>query len=219
MLIKICGLTRAHDALLAAELGATHLGFIFAPSPRHVTPAQAALIGRELAAAGYDARIKKVGVFVNETAAGIRAAVAEAGLDFVQLHGEETPGFAAALDLPWYKAIRPAASWDAAREAACWTAPGRILLADAFVPGTHGGTGKQLNEATALAARNAVRYGGGIFFLAGGLTPDNVAASVALIAPDGVDVASGVEEAPGIKSEEKLRALFAALAESAGGGV
>lgn len=219
MLIKICGLTRAEDALLAAELGATHLGFIFAPSPRRVTAGQAALIGRELAAAGYGDRILKVGIFVNETAAGIRSTVREAGLDMVQLHGEETPDFAASLGLPWYKVIRPVSPWDAADTAAAWTAPGRILLADAFVPGTHGGTGKRLDEATALAARNAVRNGGGIFFLAGGLTPGNVAAAVTAIVPDGVDVASGVEATPGIKSDQKLRALFTALAESAEGGV
>lgn len=216
MLIKICGLTRAEDALLAAELGATHLGFVFAPSPRAVRPAVAGEIRRELEAAGFGKDIKTVGVFVNESAASIRSTAIEAELDLVQLHGEETPEFAFSLGIPWYKAIRPADAEQAEELAKRWSDKGWILLADAFVPGIDGGTGKRLDGEVARVVGGVARSRGAVFFLAGGITPENVRAALRDIQPDGIDVASGVESAPGIKSEEKLRALFAVLAADGG---
>lgn len=214
MLIKICGLTREEDAVEAARLGATHLGFVFAPSPRRVTPERAARILEAVDRAGYRSRVRAVGVFVNEEPATLRSTSLAAGLDLVQLHGEETREYADALGVPWYRALRPGSAAAGAEEAAIWARPGAILLADALVRGEYGGTGVRLDEETAADVRDAVRKAGGKFVLAGGLAPGNIAGAVRGIRPDGVDVSSGLESSPGIKSEEKMRAFFRALTEA-----
>ena len=200
MIVKICGITRPQDAERAAALGATALGFIFWPSsPRRIAPAAARAIARILPAS-----VMKVGVFVDASADELARTLEEAGLDAVQLHGSESPAVARGLEARVIKAI-PLGSQDAEAQVAAWT--GTTLLLDAHDPVRRGGTGRVVDweQAARLARRHEV-------ILAGGLNPDNVADAVRRVRPAGIDVSSGVEEAPGVKDLVKLAALFDALA-------
>jgi len=208
MKVKICGLTNYDDAALALELGADILGFVLAPSPRRVEPAQAARILARLRAEGRLAGRETVGVFVNEAPEAMAAAMAETGLDFAQVHGDEAPADCAALSFPWYRALRIASPEDAGR-ASDWDC-GRILV-DALSASGYGGTGLRVDFVAALAARDAVREAGKEFFLAGGITPHNVFEIVRSVSPDGIDLSSGVEERPGRKSPDKLEHLFSEI--------
>ncbi len=198
--IKICGITNVADALLAAELGANALGFIFYPkSPRAVTPDVARQIIAQL-----PPLVLSVGVFVNEDAAIVLEVAEMVRLDWLQLHGEETPDYCRYLNRNVIKAIRVQD-----RESLAQMSPYqrivRAFLLDTYAPGQKGGTGQTFDWSLAKAAQ---QYGPVI--LAGGLQPDNVAAAIAAAAPQAVDVASGVEAAPGKKDPEKLRAFFRA---------
>ncbi len=198
--IKICGITNVADALLAAELGANALGFIFYPkSPRAITPAAARQIIAQL-----PPLVLSVGVFVNEDAAIVLEVAEMVRLDWLQLHGEETPDYCRYLNRNVIKAIRVQD-----RESLAQMSPYqrivRAFLLDTYAPGQKGGTGRTFDWSLAKAAQ---QYGPVI--LAGGLQPDNVAAAIAAAAPQAVDVASGVEAAPGKKDPEKLRAFFRA---------
>ena len=200
-IIKICGITRLADALHAIEHGAGALGFVFwAQSPRYIAPERAAGIIASLPP-GVDA----VGVFVNESVDGIRAIVAKTGISAIQLHGDEPPDYAAALGWPVLKAIRVGDAEDAAD---AWPA-GTTFLVDAADPIRRGGTGVTVDWQQAAAAARGRRV-----MLAGGLTPDNVAAAIDTVRPFGVDVSSGVEDAPGVKNQDKV-ARFLASARSA----
>jgi len=197
--VKICGITRAEDALAAVDAGADALGFMFVEaSPRCVTPEQAAGILREL-----PPFVARVGVFVNPSAHKVRAAIAETGIDTLQFHGEETPAFCRQFGLRVIKAfrVRDAESLkplsDFRRET--W-------LLDSFVAGKHGGTGAVFNWD--LAAQ-AVKQGGRVI-LAGGLAPENAADAVRRVRGYALDVSSGVELAPGRKDAAKVRAFIAA---------
>ena len=197
MLVKICGITREEDAALAVELGATAIGFVFWPkSRRYLDPARARAIVRTL-----PPFVTPVGVFVNEPAAAMNAVAAQAGLGVVQLHGDETPDLLDHLDLPVIKAVGRIEADTATR----WPARVRLLV-DADDRVQRGGTGQRADWAAAasLARQRPV-------VLAGGITPENVAEAVATVRPFGIDVSSGVEDAPGIKSPDRLRALFEAL--------
>jgi phosphoribosylanthranilate isomerase len=199
MLIKICGITRADDALAAVAGGAGAVGFVFWPgSPRFIDPFRA----RKIAAA-LPPFITAVGVFVNQPLEYIKGVTSLVRLGAVQLHGDETPQFASAITGPVVKAI----ALDAADEAqiAAWPTSTTLLL-DVHDPVKRGGTGRTIDWTAAadVAARRRV-------LLAGGLTPDNVADAVARVRPFGIDVSSGVERAPGIKDHQRLRALFEAL--------
>ncbi|HXH26211.1 MAG TPA: phosphoribosylanthranilate isomerase [Vicinamibacterales bacterium] len=208
-LIKVCGITRAEDARHAVAHGATALGFVFWPSsPRYIVPEAARAI-----VAGLPRGVVAVGVFVNETIDGIRRAVEASGVTAVQLHGDEPPDYARALDGMLLRAVGLEA---AAAAVAIW--PRRVtLLIDAADPVRRGGTGMLVDwqKAADLARRRS-------FVLAGGLTPDNVADAIRLVRPAGVDVSSGVERAPGIKDAEKVTAFVAsarrAFAALAGAG-
>jgi phosphoribosylanthranilate isomerase len=196
MLIKICGITRIEDAEAAVNAGASAIGFIFWPkSPRFVDPYRA----RQIAAA-LPPLVATVGVFVNQPHSYVNGVANLVRLSAVQLHGDETPAFAAALSTPVLKAI----STDAA-DLDAWPARIRLLL-DVRDPVARGGTGRVVDWSAAanLAARREI-------LLAGGLTPDNVADAVARVRPFGIDVSSGVERAPGIKDHRRLRALFEAV--------
>lgn len=197
MLVKICGITREEDAALAVELGASAIGFIFWPkSGRYLDPARARAIVRTL-----PPFVTPVGVFVNEPAAAMNAVAAQAGLGVVQLHGDETPDLLDHLDLPAMKAVGRIEADTATR----WPARVRLLV-DADDRVQRGGTGQRADWAAAasLARQRPV-------VLAGGITPENVAEAMATVRPFGIDVSSGVEDAPGIKSPDRLRALFEAL--------
>ena len=179
--IKICGITRYEDAALAADLGADFLGFIFVPeSPRFIEPERAAEIMERVRGP------KTVGVFRDNYVPGLP-------LDYVQLHGTESDDDARAVGTPVIKALRvtdtlpdtnyPSAEW---------------LLFD-----TGGGTGRTFDWALLTHYSRAKP-----FLLAGGITPDNVAAAIEAAHPDAIDLASGVESSPGIKDHQKLRQLF-----------
>lgn len=201
MFIKICGVTRLSDALHAVDHGAHALGFVFWPtSPRRVAPPRAADIISAL-----PARVAAVGVFVNESVDGIREVVAETGISVVQLHGDEPAHYAAALGWPVLRAL----NIDQA-ETACTAWPaGTTFLLDAADPVRRGGTGTLLDWERAASIARARRI-----VLAGGLTDANVADAIAAVGPFGVDVSSGVEDAPGVKNPDKV-ARFLARARSA----
>ncbi len=197
MFVKICGITRVEDAAAAVEFGASAIGFIFWPkSRRYVDPAQAQAIVRTL-----PPFVTPVGVFVNESAGAMNAVAAQVGLGAVQLHGEETPELLADIERPVVKAVGRIDADTATR----W--PSRVrLLVDADDQVQRGGTGTKADWAAAavLARQRPI-------VLAGGITPENVADAVSTVRPFGIDVSSGVEDAPGIKNPDKLRALFEAL--------
>lgn len=198
--VKICGITRTEDAELAAELGAAAIGFIFWPaSPRFIEPDAA----REIAAA-LPPSVVTVGVFVDQPGPHVRDVAKSVGLGAVQLHGHESVDYAVALMEPVIKAIPVRADFD---PASLDEIPATItVLLDAHDPVKRGGTGRTIDWAAAAKVA-AVRR----IVLAGGLTPDNVADAVAQVRPFGIDVSSGVEQAPGIKDHQRLRALFEAL--------
>jgi phosphoribosylanthranilate isomerase len=198
--VKICGLTRHADAMLAAELGASAIGLVFWPrSPRVVGTEAARGIVRSL-----PRHVTAVGVFVDQPLDDVRRVAETVGLGAIQLHGGESLDYARALLQPVIKAV-PVHAGFAAASLDAW--PGEItILLDAHDPVRRGGTGRTIDRdvAATAAARRPV-------FLSGGLTPDNIAAAVRHVRPYGVDLSSGVESAPGIKNEDRLRALFGAL--------
>jgi phosphoribosylanthranilate isomerase len=196
--VKICGVTRLEDARLAIDLGATALGFNFyPPSPRSTTPEAAREIIRKL-----PPLIAAVGVFANESDPQHVAAVAEmAGVTAVQLHGPLFPPLDGVLAN--YNLIRAVAVTRGFRAEALRDLGARTFLLDAFDANLLGGTGKPFDWSL---AREANRFA--TIILAGGLSPENVAEAIQEVRPFAVDVASGVEAAPGIKDPIKLRAFF-----------
>jgi phosphoribosylanthranilate isomerase len=201
MHIKICGITSTDDALAAIDAGATHLGFNFYPkSPRYILPEQCLKIQSTIS--NRQSAIVSVGLFVNENPATILQLLNDCHLALAQIHSDDSPEALRPLQGRFYKAFRGDA--DGADFDAFATLSGNApaLLIDAHVPGSYGGTGQLADWAAARAI--AQRYP---LFLAGGLTPDNVAAAIAQVQPWGVDVASGVESAPGRKDSLKMKAF------------
>jgi phosphoribosylanthranilate isomerase len=189
--VKICGNTTEEDALLAVALGADALGFIFAPSPRQITPSAASDIIKRL-----PNEVLTVGVFRNETPQRVIDAVMKSGVRGVQLHGMERPDdirlIKSRLPLVTIKAF-PAAS-PAVRRAGEYHAD--IVLLDAPSPGS----GQVFDWRLAEGVPDGIRL-----LLAGGLNPENVADAIERVRPWGVDVVSGVEASPGRKDPRKLR--------------
>jgi phosphoribosylanthranilate isomerase len=197
--VKICGITRWEDAEAAVELGAAALGFIFyLPSPRYIAPGAAHDIIRRL-----PPLVTPVGVFADETEGEHVAGVArQAGVGAIQLHGPKFPRLDGALgDYPLIRAVAvgPGFKPEELRELKA-----NAFLLDNFDPALRGGTGRVFDWSL---ARQAKQYGR--IILAGGLTPKNVGQAVREVRPFAVDVASGVESAPGLKDPAKLRAFFA----------
>jgi phosphoribosylanthranilate isomerase len=213
--IKICGVTTLEDALLCVEAGADILGLNFyPPSPRYVAPESARAITDGLRRTSGEACPLLVGVFANAGAREIARIVQVAGLDAAQLSGDETPAALADLGGRGFKAIRPRSRDEALVLAGRFLLkplPGdeRLpsLLVDAYHKDLYGGTGDQASVEVALAAKEIAPR----LMLAGGLTPENVAGRVRAIRPWGVDVASGVERAPGVKDAARVRAFIAAV--------
>jgi len=196
MLIKICGITRADDAVAAAAAGANAIGLIFWPdSPRFIDPYRARRI-----VATLPAFVTPVGVFVNQPLEYVTAVASLVRLGAVQLHGDESVAYAARVPVPVIKAIRlPDAELNR------W--PRRVtILLDAHDPQRRGGTGSTIDWAAAadVAARRAV-------LLAGGLTSGNVGEAIARVRPFGIDVSSGVERAPGVKDHERIKSFCEAV--------
>jgi phosphoribosylanthranilate isomerase len=200
--LKVCGITRADDAELAVEVGAWAVGFILWPgSKRYVEPAMAAGIARSVRR-----RTELVGVFVNPTLDEVAHAADLMGLTHLQLHGDEGPSFCAAAaqrtGCRVIKALRVRSRADVADAQRYHT---DLHLLDSA------GNGQTWDWG--LAGERHTRIP---LIVAGGLTPENVGEAVAQARPWAVDVASGVEAAPGIKDPAKVRAFAAAVAEAAG---
>lgn len=199
--VKICGITRAEDAELAVRLGAHAIGFVFWPnSPRAIEPRAARAISDRL-----PPLVVRVGVFVDAAPDDVARIVQEAGLEAVQLHGDESTDLYERIPTRLVKAVTVASAADVERAA---TLPAHVtLLVDAHDPVKRGGTGQRANWkwAAALAARRPV-------ILAGGVTAENAAAALRAVRPWALDVSSGVEDAPGVKSADRMKKLFAAIA-------
>lgn len=199
--VKICGVTTPDDARACVELGASAIGVNFvSSSPRSIDVATARAVADAVHATGTKAIV--VGVVAGKSVDELRALVRDAGLDCLQLHGEESPADVEALLPHAYKAVRiaTAADVDLAR-----TFPGDHVLVDAKVEGVLGGSGAVFDWALVADLARERRL-----TLAGGLHPGNVAAAVNAVRPYCVDVASGVESAPGVKDLAKVRAFIAA---------
>lgn len=204
---KICGITNAADARRAVAEGAEFLGFNFyRKSPRYIRPAAAQRIVR-----GLPRRVKKVGVFVNESEEAIGAIAKRVSLDFIQLHGEESPERVARIQrvAPVIKAVRVRPGF-LALEFRKYRRAAAILL-DGFDPARRGGTGKTFDWHLARRAARTRRI-----FLAGGLTAENVGGAIRAVRPFAVDVCSGVESRARKKSAARLKALMKAVREAQG---
>ena len=209
-IVKICGIRTLDDALAAADAGADMLGFNFhPPSPRYLPPAPcAALVGRLAAARRSLPRL--VGVFVNDAPGDVRRILDECGLDYAQLSGDERAADLEQLAARAFKAIRPRSVAEAQSMAKSYATAARpALLLDASNTGLYGGSGALADWSLARTLAAAVPL-----MLAGGLTADNVAAAVAAVRPWGVDVASGVESAPGVKDTAKMTEFVRRAKES-----
>lgn len=183
--VKICGITHVADALAAAAAGADALGFVFAPSPRRITPRQAAAISAMLPPG-----IRTFGVFVDEEEAFVRDVAVTVGLDHLQFHGRETPEYVQRFGGRGVKA------WRVRDESVLTDIPrygGGLFVLDGP------GGGRPFAWEIAVRARSC-----GPFLLAGGLTPENIVAALERVRPFGVDASSGVESSPGRKDREKM---------------
>lgn len=198
--VKICGLTRPEDVAAACALGAAYVGFVFAAaSPRRVTAERARSLA-EACAPG----VLRVGVFMDEEAAVVEAAVTAARLDLVQLHRRLTEEAVAAAPVPVIAVARPAAGGGFAVPRAEILVRCHAVLFDASE-----GAGAGLDPERVGEASGPVPV-----MVAGGLTPENVGATIRRLRPAGVDVASGVESAPGVKDRTRLERFFAAVREA-----
>jgi phosphoribosylanthranilate isomerase len=192
--VKICGITRASDALAAADAGADAIGLVFyPPSPRHVDISQAVEILRVV-----PAFLTTVALFVNAESGTVAEVVRETGIDLLQFHGDETPEFCRAQGRPWLRALRMRPDIDLVSEAERY-AQARGLLLDAYRPGVPGGTGEtfEWSRVPAELSRRVI--------VAGGLDPTNVGRAVRALRPYAVDVSGGVEAGKGIKDPVKIK--------------
>jgi phosphoribosylanthranilate isomerase len=206
-LIKICGVTLADDAARVAAAGADFIGLNFWPkSKRYLAPERAPIIAAAARAAGAP---KLVGVFVDPEIDEIVRVCATIELDVIQLHGDESAEMVKRVSAATYRPVWKAIAVGSAKDVEMldpW--PADALLLDAPTAG-RGGAGARFDHGLARYARE--RYPTRMFVLAGGLDANNVAAAIATVEPWAVDVASGVEAAPGIKDAGKLAAFVAAV--------
>jgi phosphoribosylanthranilate isomerase len=212
MRVKICGLTNLADARVAAQAGADLLGFNFyLPSPRYIAPSEVARIIATLRAEFSAESLRCVGVFVNTPLAELRTIQQQCGLDLLQLHGDESAADCHTLGDAAFKALRPRTASEAEAFIESFsslnghTQRAPLFLIDASHPQLYGGTGTTGNWDIAhdIARRHPI-------LLAGGLTPANVTDAIRAVRPWGVDTASGVERAPGLKDETKIRQFIEA---------
>ena len=225
--IKICGTTNLDDARAAVSAGADALGFIFAESPRRITPEKAAVIVPEL-----PREIGKIGVFVNESPGRMHELVCELRLTGVQLQGDETADTARELRrlassrigrLRIFKAVGVGPGMEGALRSFAGAPEIDGLLLDSFAARAaghadgkraRGGTGKTFDWKRAQSFVPGLSKSTRVI-IAGGLSPDNVAEAIAMLSPWGVDVCTGVEKSPGIKDANKIRE-FVETARAAG---
>ncbi len=198
--VKFCGITSVQDAEEAVEAGADALGFMFySGSPRCVTLETAQAIERRL-----PPFIIRTGVFVDAPAEEVFSAMHSCGLNLLQFHGRETPEYCRQFGMMTMKAFRIRDA-ESLHEIPNYDTDAYLL--DSYVPEKSGGTGETFNWNLVTQAEDF----GKPIFLAGGLTPENVAEAVRTVRPFGVDVSSGVELSPGKKDPKKMRAFVAAV--------
>ncbi|MCE9633338.1 MAG: phosphoribosylanthranilate isomerase [Methylophilales bacterium] len=193
---KICGITRAEDALSAVACGADAIGLVFAESPRRVTTEQAATI-----VAALPPFVDVVGLFVNAEASEVRRIMHAVNLSLLQFHGDETPEFCAQFDFPYIKAVRVKQGLNLLQYATDFS-DAKALLLDAYQEGVAGGTGKTFDWN--LIPNELPKP----VILAGGLNAENVHEAIKKVRPYAVDVSGGVESAKGIKDAEKIGAFL-----------
>lgn len=194
--VKICGLTRKQDVIDAVEAGADALGFVFTDrSKRVIGCGEAKKLVREV-----PAFVSRVGLFMNQEAAIIREVLERVPLSLLQFHGREEPGFCRQFGLPYVKALSIGDERVLNRAEQDYADAAGLLL-DSHAPGGPGGTGEVFDWSEIPDISLPL-------VLAGGLTPDNVGQAVQRVKPWAVDVSSGVEEAPGLKSAAKMRAFI-----------
>lgn len=194
-LIKMCGMTRETDALLAIRLGADAIGMLFYDkSPRFVTREQAKLIADTVGSSGL-----RVGLFVDADTKTISSVLGQVSLDILQFHGNESDEFCQSFGLPYWKTLRAREAKLLPAQVAAYPNADGILL-DSWHPTKAGGTGQTFDWSfvDALDRKQAL-------ILAGGLNPDNIRSAVQRVKPWAVDVCSGVESSPGIKSEQLMQ--------------
>jgi phosphoribosylanthranilate isomerase len=206
MRVKICGITQPQQSVAIASLGATALGFIcVASSPRYVTTSQI-----RAAVAPLPENIDKIGVFANASIDEIKQTVVDSGLTGVQLHGDESPDFCyhlreSLIKIEIIKALR-IRSFEHLETTADYIKHVDTLLLDAYDPQQLGGTGKTLDWTMLQQFNPSCPW-----FLAGGLTADNILEALSQVNPSGIDLSSGVERAPGDKDLDKVALLFQQL--------
>ena len=202
--IKICGITNSQDALLACDLGADALGFIFAPSPRNIDKNTAGQLSKIL-----PPFITRVGVFVNESVKLVNETILECGLDAVQLHGEETPEYCARIMGRVIKTFRVGENQDVSAlnsEINKYEPFVSAFLFDTYSRNQYGGTGKTFNWNYLKEIQTNKQI-----IVSGGLTPDNAPDLLEVFKPYAIDISSGVEASLGQKDPEKLKQLFKLL--------
>ncbi len=205
-IVKICGLTNLEDARWAWRCGADLLGFILVhASPRYILPDELVRITDALRSEGCSCQL--VGVFADEPIEAVRNMVAQCGLHLAQLHGHETPAYAARLGTPYIvsRRVSDAVPWEELSQYAPWA-----YLLDTYDAHQRGGTGRTWNWEL---LRDATHQGKRLI-IAGGLTPDNVGQAIRRARPWGVDVSSGVEAAPGRKDAGKVARFIQSVREA-----
>ena len=198
--VKVCGITNLKDGLFAAKSGADAIGLVFAESPRKVSVEEA----REIAAALPEG-VLKVGVFVNEEPEEVLRVAREVGLDYAQLHGDESPEDVAAIREGGLKVIKALRVRDVDSLVVMEGYGVDLFLLDAHSEKARGGTGERFDWALAKSLK-----GRGNIVVSGGLSPENVREAISFFEPYGVDASSSLEEAPGKKNEERVRRFVSA---------
>jgi len=200
--VKICGITKLDQAIAIEQSGATAIGFICVPgTPRYIDAANIRSITNQLS-------VDRVGVFLDASIDTIRETVAIANLNIVQLHGKESPEFCQqlrALNVKLIKALRIRSEADL-ELSINYQSHVDVLLLDAYHPTQAGGTGLSIDWTMLKHFRPTCDW-----WLAGGLNPNNVTDALSLVAPDGIDLSSGLENAPGDKNLERVAELFRKL--------
>lgn len=199
--VKICGLTTLEDARFASGALADFLGFIFYPdSPRYIDPGKAAAI------ISWIEGPQKVGVFVNQHLDEVNETANRTGIDLVQLHGTESPDYCRMIDLPVIKVLHAgieAGEDDLREQIEIYSEVAEYLLFDTKTETQWGGTGKTFDWE--LIRNQTLELP---FMLSGGLKAENVAEAISVASPDVVDLSSGLEESPGLKSFDKMEQFF-----------
>ncbi|MDP7027446.1 MAG: phosphoribosylanthranilate isomerase [Candidatus Marinimicrobia bacterium] len=202
--VKICGITSFNDAIMAANYGASALGFIFyEKSPRYINPEIL-----KMWISNVPSSVKKVGVFVNKDVDKVNKIAEELNLEMVQLHGDESPGYCSQMIRPVIKVFRVNNKFDSIMLKNYQVA---TFLFDTYNKENHGGTGESFDWQSILQLNTETPV-----ILSGGLNADNVLEGIGVVKPSAVDVNSGVEVAPGKKDEGKIKNLFTILKNTKG---